>query len=161
MKRIDASDWQEFVIGDLFDIRPTVSYKENNAVLFDGGSNPVVVNSSLNNGIGGYTSRPTTEKGGRITFSDTTTASAVFYQPKDFVGYSHIQGLNPIGDFADKWTEKSLLFFLTIFKTSAASHCFDYTHKFTRRIASSMVVKLPAISGEPDWAIWRAIWRSF
>lgn len=153
MNKIDTSEWKPFEVGKLFDIHPTKAYKMNNAVLMDDGENPVVVNSSYNNGIGGYTSQAVTEEGNRITFSDTTTADAVFYQPKPFVGYPHVQGMYPIGDYADKWTETRLLFFVVAFKKAAVLMGFDYAYKFTREIASEMAVFLPIDSdGEPDWA---------
>ena len=134
--------FKEYRIGDLFDIHPTKSYGLTNDKLFkSSGSTPVVVNSSLNNGIGGYVSLSPTEKGNTITFSDTTTADGIFYQPNDFVGYSHVQGLYPI-KYEDKWNEKSLLYFLTLFKKQAKGR-FDYGNKFTRQIASDMLVKIP------------------
>ncbi len=152
MVKIDTSAWQRFVVGELFDIHPTKAYKMNNAQLMDNGNNPVVVNSSYNNGIGGYSSQPITEKSNIITFSDTTTADAVFYQPYAFVGYPHVQGMYPKGIYADKWQEKRLLFFLTSFKKSAMLHGFDYAYKFTREIAATMEVLLPvSANGDPDW----------
>ena len=64
MSKIDISEWKEFKVYDLFHIQPTKAYKNTNSTLFeDGGKNPVVVNSSYNNGIGGYTNKDNTEKG--------------------------------------------------------------------------------------------------
>lgn len=52
MNKLDIVKWKEFKIGDLFDIHPTKSYKMNNNVLLEqNGINPVVVNSSYNNGM--------------------------------------------------------------------------------------------------------------
>ena len=153
MAKIDTSGWKEFLVGDLFDIHPTKAYKMTNAQLMDDGDNPVVVNSSYNNGIGGYSTQEATEKGGMITFSDTTTADAIFYQPNDFVGYPHVQGMYPKGKYAEKWDEKQLLFFVVVFRKGAVLCGFDYANKFTREIASAMEVSLPVdASGEPDWA---------
>ena len=153
MAKIDTSGWKEFLVGDLFDIHPTKAYKMTNAQLMDDGDNPVVVNSSYNNGIGGYSTQEATEKGGMITFSDTTTADAIFYQPNDFVGYPHVQGMYPKGKYAEKWDEKQLLFFVVVFRKAAVLCGFDYAYKFTREIASAMEVSLPVdASGEPDWA---------
>lgn len=153
MTKIDTSGWKPFVIGDLFDIHPTKAYKMTNAQLLDDGDNPVVVNSSYNNGIGGYSMQDVTEKGGLVTFSDTTTADAVFYQPNDFVGYPHVQGMYPKGKYAAKWQEKRLLFFVTAFKKTAVLCGFDYAYKFTREIALDMEVPLPVNDiGDPDWA---------
>ncbi|MDY6084149.1 MAG: restriction endonuclease subunit S [Dialister sp.] len=153
MAKIDTSGWKPFVVGDLFDIHPTKAHKMTNAQLMDDGNNPVVVNSSYNNGIGGYSTQPVTEKGVLITFSDTTTAEAVFYQPNDFIGYPHVQGMYPKGQFAKKWQENQLLFFVAAFKKAAVLCRFDYAYKFTREIASAMEVLLPVDShGCPDWA---------
>ena len=57
MTQIDTSKWGNFKVGDLFEIKPTNSYKMRNADLLDGGNTPVVVNSAFNNGIGGFTTQ--------------------------------------------------------------------------------------------------------
>lgn len=153
MSNIETKNWDEFVIENLFDIHPTKAYKLTNAILLEeDGINPVVVNSSYNNGIGGYTNKKTTEPGNMITFSDTTTADAIFYQKNPFVGYAHVQGLYPIGKYKNKWTEKSLLFFVVIFKRKAVDSNYDYVNKFTRDLAKKLKVKLPVDSlGNPDF----------
>lgn len=143
-KMINIKEWKSFKIGDLFEIYPTKSYKETNNTLFnDEGKTPVIVNSSYNNGIGGYTNKEPTEKAGIITFSDTTTADSIFYQDNDFVGYSHVQGLHPIGEYKDKWNKNRLQFFVSVFKSSAKNKNFDYGNKFTREAASNLTVFLP------------------
>ena len=137
--------WKEFKVGELFDIHPTKAYKYTNAQLFHkDGKYPVVTNSSVNNGITGYSNLEPTEKGNMITYSDTTTSEGIFYQSDDFVGYSHVQGLYPRKS-ADKWNEKTLLYFVSLFRISAGGR-FDYANKFNRAIASEMFVALPATS---------------
>jgi len=133
----------------LFDIHPTKSYGLTNNKLFASqGETPVVVNSSLNNGIGGYVNLPATEKGNMITFSDTTCDNAIFYQPNDFIGYSHVQGLYPKHNIV--WSEKALLYFLTLFKKCAKGR-FDYATKFNRTIAAQMEIELPVKNGKIDF----------
>ena len=86
MKKIDTSKWKEFVVGDLFDIHPTKAYKRINIELFEeNGTNPVVVNTGFNNGVGGYANLDCTEKAGTITFTDTAAKStdSFFYQEKE------------------------------------------------------------------------------
>lgn len=167
MGKIVTSGWGDFMVGDLFDIHPTKTVKDSkgkvlsNKDLFDGGKNPVIVNSAYNNGVGGYTSKNTTEKGGMITFSDTVDANTIFYQPNDFVGYSHVQGLYPIGKHKDKWTENSLKFFAVMFKAIAINKGFDFGNKFRRDIAAKLVVKLPVdATGTPDWKYMQDYIRS-
>ena len=139
--------YDDFKIGKLFDIHPTKSYGVTNRTLFKTkGKTPVIVNSSIGNGIGGYVGLEPTEKGNMITYTDTTTSEGIFYQPNDFIGYSHIQGLYPLNDV--KWSENALLYFLTVFKKQAAGR-FDYATKFNRKVAAEMTIKLP-ISSQGD-----------
>lgn len=161
MSRIDTANWGNFVIGDLFDIHPTKAYNLSNAMLLEeNGVNPVVVNSSYNNGIGGYTNLETTEPGNMITFSDTTSSDAIFYQKNPFVGYAHVQGLFPIGKYKEKWTEMSLLFFVAIFKRKAIDSNYDYVNKFTRDSARKLEIKLPVDSmGEIDFPYMESYMR--
>lgn len=136
-----ARAYKSFKIGELFEIHPTTAYKLTNSELFaKSGEIPVISNSSENNGITAYVGLPATEQGNKITFSDTTTSDAIFYQPNAFVGYPHVQGLYPKCE--DMWNEKSYLYFLSLFK-AAASGRFDYAAKFTRKIASEIKVLLP------------------
>lgn len=151
MSKIDIIDWEEFRLGDLFDIHPTKSYKMNNSILLEeSGTNPVVVNSSYNNGIGGYSNQECTEKGNIITFSDTTSAESIFYQEKAFVGYPHVQGLYPYED--NKWNKYSYLFLVTLFREKAKRLNYDYVNKFTRESAKEIKLKIPIdINGEIDY----------
>ncbi len=134
--------WQSFRLGDLFEIRPTKAYNLTNSHLFDtNAKNPVVTNSSLNNGISGYSSLEPTEKGNQITYSDTTTSEGIFYQKRPFIGYSHVQGLYPL-KYHEFWNEKTLLFIVVAFKKVACGR-FNYGNKFNRKIASEMSIILP------------------
>ena len=146
--KIDSINLKEFKVGELFDIHPTLAYKKTNAKLFDGGKNPVVVNSAYNNGIGGYSTLETTEKGNMITFSDTVDPNTIFYQENDFIGYPHVQGLYPKDPFKCNWKKEHLLFFISVFRKSALSKGFDYGNKFRRDIAINIKVKLPVNDDE-------------
>lgn len=158
MGKINVNTWQEFMIGDLFDIHPTKHYNNNNGkalsnsqLLDSNGKNPVVVNSAYNNGVGGYSNLPCNEKGGIITFSDTTTSDAIFYQENDFIGYSHVQGMYP-KKYQDKWSKYSMKFFEVVFKNRAKTLGYNYVNKFTRELANKMIVQLPVDRNkEPDW----------
>lgn len=151
MTKIDTTYWKEFRVGDLFAIHPTKAYKLTNAQLLNGGHTPVVVNSAYNNGIGGFSTLDATEKGNMITFSDTVDANTIFYQADDFVGYPHVQGMYPIGEYKDMWAPYSLMFFAALFRKTAVSKGFDYGNKFRRDIAIEIILKLPAKNDAPDW----------
>ncbi len=149
--------WQSFRLGDLFEIRPTKAYNLTNSHLFDSNAkNPVVTNSSLNNGISGYSSLEPTEKGNQITYSDTTTSEGIFYQKRPFIGYSHVQGLYPL-KYHEFWNEKTLLYIVIVFKKVACGR-FNYGNKFNRKIASEMSILLPTNQhGKIDFHFMRTL----
>lgn len=130
-----------FKVGKLFDIYPTKSHNCTNPTLYAGnGKNPVVTNSSENNGRSGFSLLATTEKD-IITFSDTTSGMCtLFYQEGDFVGYSHVQGLHP---YSPKWTKDSSLYFVAVLRKH--DNGFDYATKMTREIVADIEVYLPII----------------
>nr|WP_276320174.1 restriction endonuclease subunit S [Histophilus somni] len=149
-EKLQNVQWGEYRIGDLFEIKPTKAYKLTNNNLFEkNGLYPVVTNSSTNNGVTGYTNLLPTEKGNMITYSDTTTSDGIFYQPIDFVGYSHIQGLYPLV-FKEKWNYKTLIYIVNCFRKVAAGR-FDYGNKFNRNIAKGMFIQLPTKDGKIDF----------
>lgn len=142
----NGGKFEKYKIGNLFDIHPTKSYGLTNNDLYEiNGIFPVISNTSINNGVGGYTNLKPTEKGNMVTYSDTTTSDGIFYQPSDFVGYSHVQGLYPYSK--NKWNEKSLLYFVSLFKKGAANR-FDYANKFNRKIAKKINIELPIKNNE-------------
>lgn len=147
---VDTSNWGEFRVGELFEIAPTKAHKLTNDFLFDGGENPVVVNSSQNNGVGGFTSQELTEEPGAITFSDTTDAASIFYQALPFVGYPHVQAMR-LHDGVE-CSGLAMLYVAGVFKTVASLQGYDYANKFTRVSAAQLVLKLPVTAaGDPDW----------
>jgi len=154
MKNIDLSGWGTFKVGELFDIHPTKAYDMNNSKLMeDDGINEVVVNSSFNNGVGGYTNQENTEKGNILTFSDTTSANSIFYHENDFVGYPHVQGMYAKGNYKDNWNKWSYLFFITVFRQKAIDLRYDFVNKFTRESAKEIEIKLPIDKeGNPNFS---------
>lgn len=165
---IDTKAWGEFRVDSLFDIHPTKTYKDsegktliNSALFEENGINPVIVNSSKNNGIGGYTNRPCNETGGIITFSDTTSSEAVFYQDQDFVGYAHVQGMYP-KKYMEHWNKYTLKFFEIVFKNRAKALGYDYVNKFTREYANNIKVFLPIVlDGSPDWSLMESTIKDY
>lgn len=152
--KLNIDQWGEFKISDWFDIRPSKYTKENgkalkNAELFDGGNNPVIVNSNTNNGIGGYTSKPLTEQGNVITYSDTTDgASTIFYQAKPFVGYSHVKVMLP----KLKLSQATMIYLTSIIISAIKNQKYDFSYKLTTDKMLNTIIKLPIdAKGEPDW----------
>ncbi len=139
--------FKKYRVGDLFDVHPTHAYKMSNSDLYETiGNTPVLSNSSTNNGIGGYSGLKATEKGGIITFSDTTTGGdTMFYQADDFIGYPHVQGMYP---FVDCWDEKCCLYAISAIR-KAAGDGWSYAVKFNRALVKELMIELPVVS-HPD-----------
>lgn len=138
-----------FKVGKLFDIHPTTAYKMKNDELFSSdGKTPVLSNSSVNNGIGGYCGLSPTEQGRIITFSDTTTgADTMFYQASPFIGYPHVQGMYPYQP--DKWNEKCCLYVISCIRKSAGNG-WNYAVKFNRALVKELSVELPVVESVDD-----------
>ena len=118
------------------------------------GTNPVVVNTGFNNGIGGYASLECTEKAGTITFTDTAAKStdSFFYQERDFIGYPHVQGMYAK---THEWTKNEGLFLNSVIKSLLKGQ-YDFIRKMTRAEMLKLKVKLPAVVNDdgtyrPDW----------
>ena len=142
--------FKSFKVGELFDIHPTNAYKMKNDELFAiAGTTPVMSNSSVNNGIGGYCGLEPTEQGGVITFSDTTTgADTIFYQASPFIGYPHVQGMYPYQ--ADKWDEKCCLYVISCIRKSSGNG-WSYAVKFNRALVKELSIELPVVeSSDPN-----------
>ena len=136
------SKFKHIKVGELFNIHPTNAYKITNKELYNTiGTTPVLSNSSMNNGIGGYCGLNPTEKGNIITFSDTTTGTdTMFYQPTPFIGYPHVQGLYPKTEHI--WSESECLYLISVIKR-AAGKGWSYSNKFTRKFVSELQILLP------------------
>ena len=139
---VDTSTWGEFKVGELFDVHPTKAYKlKNSDLLSVDGEIPVVVNSSYNNGIGGYSKLEPTEQPGVLTFSDTTSGSnTLFYQNQSFIGYAHVQGMYP-KNF--ELTDLTALFMIATLRATIDQRKWDYTNKLNRTTVIEMHVRLP------------------
>lgn len=149
---LKVDEWKEFRVGDLFDIHPTKTIDSINADDCVGHGTPLVVNKSDNNGVAGMCDVPPTEKGNVITFSDTWEGNTFFFQPDDFIGFAHVQGMYP----KDKnITGECLLFICTLLEFDARGR-YSYGRKKRRDIISEVMLKLPADpNGNPDWKFMR------
>ena len=144
----EAYDYAEFKVGELFEITPTKWYK-NNPVVEEEISVPQVSNTTQPNGITSFENYPANNDGNVITFSDTTVGGeTLFYQPVDFIGYSHVQKMVPIGF---ELNQKIAHYVISAFR-KAVDGKFNYAAKFNRENASNTLITLPVTSdGEPDW----------
>jgi hypothetical protein len=130
----------------LFDIYPTKYYRKSNEDILDPeGRIPLVSNSSINNGVMGFSKLEALNKGNSITCSDTTLgAETMFYQERDFIGYSHIQYFSPK---IENFNKEIANVIITTSKIST-SKFYNYGNKYNRNAMNNTVIKLPSENGE-------------
>lgn len=141
--------WGEYKLGDLFDINPTKYYKlKNEEILSKNGVVPLISNSSTDNGVMGFSNLEAKNVGNTITCSDTTMgAETMFYQEKDFIGYSHIQHLVPKFTPFNKSIAKMIISACKV----VTSKKYDYGNKFNRGAMNSTKILLPTKDGKIDF----------
>ena len=148
MPDLNVAEWKEYRVGDLFDIHPTKALEGVNSDECVGYGVPLVVNQSNNNGVVGFCDMLPSDKGGIITFSDTWEGETFFYQPEDFIGFAHVQGMYPRNK---NLSRECLLFIATILEFEARGR-YSYGRKKRRDIIMNVNIKLPSdADGNPDW----------
>jgi hypothetical protein len=143
-------EWGEHRLGDLFDIQPTKYYKlPNEQILNIDGKIPLVSNTSIENGIMGFSNLDALNKGNSISCSDTTLgAETMFYQKSDYIGYQHIQSFTP------KFTpfnQAIACFIISASHVATSNGQFDYGHKFNRDAMRRTKIFLPAKNNKIDF----------
>lgn len=133
----------------MFDINPTNYYRlKNEEILSQDGDVPLISNSSVNNGIMGFSDLIANNQGNTITCSDTTLgADTMFYQPNDFIGYSHIQHLVPKFKPFNKAIAHVII---SACKVSTAKK-YDYGNKFNRDAMNDTIIFLPSQNKQIDF----------
>jgi hypothetical protein len=133
----------------LFEINPTKYYKlKNEEIISENGKIPLISNSSINNGVMGFSNIKANNKGNTITCSDTTLgAETMYYQKNDFIGYSHIQHLVP------KFEPFNIAIASVIISACrvVTSNKYDYGNKFNREAMNKTKIQLPTKNNKPDF----------
>lgn len=140
--------WNEYSMGDLFDIRPTKYYAlSNTQILSEDGTVPFVTNASVHNGVMGFSRLDANNKGNAITCSDTTQgADTMFYQEHDFIGYPHIQHFVP----KSIPFNRSIAAMIIASCRVATSKKYSYGSKFNRKAMRQTKIQLPTKDGVID-----------
>lgn len=145
---LNEVEWGEFKLGDLFEINPTKYYRlSNEEIISVNGTVPLVSNSSVDNGVMGFSKFPANNIGNTITCSDTTIgADTMFYQEKAFIGYSHIQHFVPKPIMAR--FNRAIAHIIITASRIATTKKYDYGAKFNRKEMRSTKIHLPIKSGQ-------------
>ena len=117
--------------------------------MLNNGSTPLVSNQSIDNGVMGFSSLQPLNSGNTITCSDTTVgADTMFYQSKDFIGYSHIQHFVPT---FKPFNKAIACFIISSCRIATSNKKYDYGHKFNREEMNKTMIQLPVKNGKIDF----------
>lgn len=134
----------------MFEINPTKYYRlQNEEIITKNGTVPLISNSSTDNGVMGFSNLIALNKGNTITCSDTTLgADTMYYQEKDFIGYSHIQHFVP--KFIP-FNKAIASFIISACRVSTSNSRYDYGNKFNRHEMNNTKIQLPTKNDKIDF----------
>ena len=137
-------DLEEFAVGQLFDIKPSKTYKNytERMICSREGEVPFVSNISYNNGIRGYSKLEALNPGNVITISDTTDDNSVFYQETPFIGFSHVQILQPKDEMFTFFNKNIAQYIVSAIRNSKKG-MFDYATKYNAHNIKRTIISLP------------------
>ena len=142
-------EWGEYNLGSIFSIYPSRFYDVPNRDLISGdGVVPIVSNTSCRNGVIGFSNLRALNYGNVITCSDTTIgAETMCYQEKDYIGYAHVQTLEPI---LMRFNKRIAFFIISMVRLSTRNECYNYGKKFNREEMAKTIIRLPVKDSEID-----------
>ena len=143
---LNISEWKEFKLIDLFDLKNGKGYLSSEA-LENPGDNPFVCSSETNNGIACYTSLANTHKGNCLTINKDGSVGCAFYQKKDFSTNKHVIVATPT---FKNFNQYIAMFLIPIIELEKFKYCFGRAWGLDRM--ETTIIKLPATqNGEPDY----------
>lgn len=141
---LDISDWKEFKISDLFNVKGTKTTKLDDLELAGPGMYPYVTTQAVDNGVAGYYSLFTEE--GNVITADSAVIGFCSYQEKPFSASDHVEKLIP----KFKMNKFNALFIVTMLNKE--NYRYSYGRKFNQTKIKDTIIKLPVdFQGNPDW----------
>lgn len=150
--KIQLSNWKEFLIGDLFDVkkgkRLTKAERKPGKTRFVGAS-------EKNNGVTDYNGVNPNFDGGNLTIPYNGSVGWAFYQDKPFFACDDINVLEP-KIMLSKWV---LLFICTVLRHGKDKYTYGY--KWTKDRMQSSKILLPSKDDEsPNWELMESYMQS-
>ena len=140
---INISEWKEYKVKNLFDVKGTKTTKIEELENYGKGYYPYVTTQAVNNGVANKYNYYT-ESGGVLTI-DSAVLGYCTYQEKPFSASDHVEKLTP----KFKMNKYIALFFVALFN----NECYKYSYgrKANQLKIKETILKLPTKNNEPDW----------
>jgi len=146
MNKIDTSNWGEFKLSDLFEIKGSTTTPKIELEFNDEERYPYITTAATNNGVLGY-SNIFTENGNVLTV-DSAVLGSTFYQKENFTASDHVEKLEP----KFKMTKNIALFIVCIMNRNSEILGYAYNQKRSQKALKEEKIYLPINSiGEPDF----------
>lgn len=150
MSKIETSDWKQFKVIDLFEVKNTHSILKNE-IEEDSGETPYVTASNENNGVYTYITynEDLKESGNCIMIAGKTLT--ITYQKKDFYSNDSHNLVLYLKDNNHR-TEKVQLFLITALKASIG-HTYNWGDSISSKSIQKDIIMLPVDKdGNPDFS---------
>ena len=143
---LNTSDWKEFLLSDIFDIRKGKRLTKENQTM---GDTPFIGATAKNNGITSYIGKEYLHEGNTISLTYNGSVGEAFYQPKPFWASDDVNVLYP-KDFV--LTENIALFFCAILRLE--KQMWSYARKWNLEKMNDTSIRLPVNScNEPNYGM--------
>ena len=143
---LNTSDWKEFLLSDIFDIRKGKRLTKENQTM---GDTPFIGATAKNNGITSYIGQEYLHEGNTISLTYNGSVGEAFYQPKPFWASDDVNVLYP-KDFV--LTENIALFFCAILRLE--KQMWSYARKWNLEKMNDTSIRLPVNScNEPNYGM--------
>lgn len=145
MRNIDTTNWREYRMSDLFDIkgRGTINIEELN-LKYGEGEYPYITRTEKNNGVTDFFDYKTVER--NVMTIETTLSGICFYHEYEFSTGDHIAVLKPKKFELNKYIA---LFIKAIWRKN--SYKYDYGRPAVVENIKNTYIILPSKNKEPDW----------
>ena len=145
--QLDAVEWGEFKIGDLFDIQTSKKrFDANKVTILESGKYPYVARTALNNGVRGYIDEDEQflNEGNTISFGQDT--ATVFYQEKPYFTGDKIKIIKAKNNLLNK---RNAQFFLPVMTKAFSSFAWG-SSSFKVSIIENTKISLPVKNNHPN-----------
>jgi hypothetical protein len=153
--KMNSSDWDSFLISDLFKITGTKTTSLLELEEYGKGTYPYVTTQSTNNGVENFYDFYTEE--GNVLTVDSAVTGYCAYQPLSFSASDHVEKLIP-KNF--KMNPYVALFLVTIL--NCEQYRYNYGIKASQTRLKKSTIKLPITKErQPDWLLMENFIKSF
>lgn len=139
------NNWEEFILGDLFEIKKGKRLTKEDQIE---GKTPYIGAINSNNGVSNYIDKTAIHEGNTISLSYNGSVGEAFYQPQPFWATDDVNVLYPKD--TENFNQYIALFICTILRQE--KYRYSYGRKWVLETMRTTKIKLPADNNEPNWA---------